>query len=44
MEISSVAKTFGAEEQRATIFVALELGKKRWLIAVHSPIAARCVP
>jgi transposase len=39
MEISSVAKTSGAEEQIATIFVALELSKNRWLVAVHSPIA-----
>jgi transposase len=38
MEISSVVKTFGAKEQSATMFVALELSKKRWLIAVHSPI------
>ena len=39
MEISSVVKTSGAEEQTATIFVALELSKNRWLVAVHSPIA-----
>jgi transposase len=39
MEISSVVKTSAAEEQSATMFVALELSKKRWLIAVHSPIA-----
>jgi transposase len=39
MEISSVAKTSGAEENSATIFVALELSKSRWLVAVHSPIA-----
>jgi transposase len=39
MEISSVAKTSGAKDQTATIFVALELSKKRWLVAVHSPIA-----
>ena len=41
MEVSSVVKTCGAEEQSATIFVALELSKKRWLIAVHSPIAGK---
>jgi transposase len=39
MEISSVAETSAAEEKSATIFVALELSKSRWLVAVHSPIA-----
>jgi transposase len=39
MEISCVTRTSAAEEKSATIFVALELSKKRWLIAVHSPIA-----
>jgi hypothetical protein len=36
MEISPVVKTSGAEEQTATIFVALELSKNRWLVAVVS--------
>jgi transposase len=39
MEISCVTRTSAAEEKSATIFVALELSKNRWLIAVHSPIA-----
>jgi transposase len=39
MEISSVTRTSAAEEKSATIFVALELSKSRWLVAVHSPIA-----
>ena len=44
IEISSVVKTSGAEEQTATIFGALELSKNRWLVAVRSPIDARRVP
>ena len=39
MEISSVTKTSAAEKQTATIFVALELSKSRWLVGIHSPIA-----
>ena len=38
MEILFVAKTSGAKDQTATMFVALELGKNRGLVAVHSPI------
>jgi transposase len=39
MEISCVTRTSAAEDQTATMFVALELSKSRWLVAVHSPIA-----
>src|SRR5512134_434508 len=39
MEISSVTRTSAAEDQTAMIFVALELSKSRWLVAVHSPVA-----
>jgi transposase len=39
MEISCVTRTSAAEEKSATIFVALELSKRRWLVAIHSPVA-----
>ena len=39
MEISCVTRTSAAEDRTATMFVALELSKSRWLVAVHSPIA-----
>ncbi|WP_209428240.1 hypothetical protein [Pararhodobacter sp. SW119] len=38
MEISSVtAATVSA--QNATIYVALELSKSRWLVGMHTPVA-----
>lgn len=39
MEISCVTRTSAAEDQTAMMFVALELSKSRWLVAVYSPIA-----
>jgi hypothetical protein len=44
MEISSVVKTCGTEDQSARMFVALELSKKRCLIAVHLSLDAKRVP
>ena len=38
MEISPVA-TASAAEQSATIYVALELSKSRWLVGIHTPQA-----
>lgn len=38
MEISRVA-TASAAEQGATIYVALELSKSRWLVGIHTPLA-----
>ena len=38
MEISSSTQPAGAAE-RATMFVALELSKSSWLVALHSPVA-----
>jgi transposase len=38
MEISSSTVPAGAAE-RATMFVALELSKSSWLVALHSPVA-----
>ena len=38
MEISSSTLPAVAAE-RATMFVALELSKSSWLVALHSPIA-----
>ncbi len=38
MEISSRALPAVAGE-RATMFVALELSKSTWLVALHSPVA-----
>ena len=38
MEISPVA-TASAAEQGATIYVALELSKSRWLVGIHTPLA-----
>ena len=39
MGISCVTRTSAAEEQTATMFVALELSKSRWLVGIHSPVA-----
>lgn len=39
MEISSVPAASAALEKPATVFVALELSKARWLIGIHSPSA-----
>jgi transposase len=39
MEISPVPAASAAPEQPATVFVALELSKMRWLAGIHSPIA-----
>ena len=41
MEISATAAATAALEQPATVFVALELSKARWLVGLHSPIADR---
>ena len=38
MEISSSAQPAAAAEP-ATMFVALELSKSSWLVALHSPVA-----
>ena len=38
MEISPVAAA-SATEQGATIYVALELSKSRWLVGIHTPLA-----
>lgn len=38
MKFSPVTKTSAAEEKSATIFMALELSKSRWLVAVYSPL------
>ena len=38
MEISSSTLP-GIAAERATIFVALELSKSSWLVALHSPVA-----
>src|ERR1700681_3085381 len=38
MEISSVALP-PAEAEGATLYVALELSKSTWLVALHSPVA-----
>jgi transposase len=39
MEISSVPAASAALEKPATVFVALELSKARWLVGIHSPVA-----
>ena len=41
MEISRKTEAFVAEERTATLFVALELSKTRWLVAVESPALNR---
>jgi transposase len=41
MEISAMAAASAALAQPATVFVALELSKARWLVGIHSPIADR---
>ena len=41
MEIPALAAATAALEQPATVFVALELSKARWLVGIHSPIADR---
>ncbi len=39
MEIPAMAAATAALEQPATVFVALELSKARWLVGLHSPLA-----
>ena len=41
--METLSKTVAANdtEQQATLFVALELSQATWLVALHSPIAAR---
>jgi transposase len=39
MEILPAPATPAADTQPATLFVALELSKAKWLIGLHSPIA-----
>jgi transposase len=41
MEIPAMAAATAALEQPATVFVALELSKARWLVGIHSPLADR---
>ena len=41
MEIPALAAATATLEQPATVFVALELSKARWLVGIHSPIADR---
>ncbi len=41
MEIPAMAAATAALEQPATVFVAPELSKARWLVGIHSPIADR---
>ena len=39
MEIASMPPMPLASSQTATVFVALELSKSRWLVGIHSPVA-----